>query len=183
MPSRAARSRAWWTPGPSSLSGASSSCMAMTSAHRLAMSSIESRPPRPTQRCTLYVITRTGGTPRNRSTPLPERALQLEHACGMRDLLRQLGRVFGDAATRWDEVEGFRLGAAFSFYATFSIFPLLLLTVTVLGFVIGDADPARAGLLDVVGAPGSPVRQVIESTITSMQQAHSARGLSALVGL
>src|SRR5687767_11854553 len=53
-------------PSSSSVSGASSSCMAMmsacASAHRLAISPIESLPPRPTQRWTLYVINRNRDT-------------------------------------------------------------------------------------------------------------------------
>jgi membrane protein len=125
-------------------------------------------------------MTRTGGTPRNLALGA-ERTLQ--RCRGVKDVLRQLRRVASDATTRWDEVEGFRLGAAFSFYATFSIFPLLLLTVTVLGFVVGDADPAHAEVLDVVGAPGSEVRHVLESAVASLQHAHSARGVSAAVGI
>ncbi|HEY8076221.1 MAG TPA: YihY/virulence factor BrkB family protein [Labilithrix sp.] len=101
----------------------------------------------------------------------------------MKRLVAQLRRVFGDAVTRWDDVEGFRLGAAFSFYATFAIFPLLLLTVTVIGFVVGDADPARASVLDELAAPGTPVRHVLETTLASMQQSRSSRGASAVIGV
>ena len=100
----------------------------------------------------------------------------------MKERLREIGRVFGEAADRWSEVEGFRLGAAFSFYATFSIFPLLLLTVTIIGFVVGDADPARASVLDALASSGTPVRHVLESTLAAMQESRSARGPSAAIG-
>ncbi len=101
----------------------------------------------------------------------------------MKQALRQIARVFSDAVERWDDVEGFRLGAAFSFYATFAIFPLLLLTVTVIGYVVGDADPARAGVLDALASRGTPVRHVLETTLVAMQESRSARGASAAIGL
>jgi membrane protein len=101
----------------------------------------------------------------------------------MRPLLRRMADVFGAAATRWSEVEGVRLGAAFSFYATFAIFPLLLLTVTAIGFVIGDQDPVRSTVLDAFAAPDTPVRHVLESTVAAMQASRSSRGASAVIGL
>jgi membrane protein len=101
----------------------------------------------------------------------------------MKELKENTVRLATRSAELWSDVEGSRLSAAFSFYAIFSIFPLLLLTVTVIGFVMGNEDPARAHLLDALAAPGTPVRSVLESTILAMQASRSARGLSAFVGL
>ena len=58
--------------------------------------------------------------------------------------LRVLVRLIATTVDRFGENEGFRLGASFAYYATFSIFPLMLLGVTVVGFLIGDDAPARA---------------------------------------
>lgn len=91
--------------------------------------------------------------------------------------------VFKRAGERWTDVEGFRLGAAFSYYATFSIFPLLLLAVTLVGYVLGDDVPAQERLLGAVAASGSPVRDVLEKTLGAMQESRSARGASAIIGL
>lgn len=87
------------------------------------------------------------------------------------------------AIDRWSEIEGYRLGASFSFYATFAIFPLLLLSVTVIGFVLGDADAPRERLLSAISDPGSPVRHVLDETILAMQQSRGGRGASAVIGI
>lgn len=101
----------------------------------------------------------------------------------LKQRLKFLFGVFEDTGTRFSDIEGFRLGAAFSYYATFSIFPLMLLTVTIIGFVIGDDAPARERMLSAVATPDSSVYGVLEQTLTAMQTNRSARGLSAIIGL
>ena len=91
--------------------------------------------------------------------------------------------LFSDTAERFSDNEGYRLGAAFSYYATFSIFPLMLLSVTVIGFFLGDSAHAREKMLETIATPGSPVRDILERTLTAMQESRSARGLSAMIGL
>jgi membrane protein len=98
-----------------------------------------------------------------------------------KERLRFLLGLFSATAERFSEVEGPRLGAAFAYYATFSIFPALLLAVTVFGFVLGDDAPARDRLLDALSTPGS--RDILEKTLMTMQESRSARGLSAVVAL
>jgi membrane protein len=97
--------------------------------------------------------------------------------------LKFLVELFKDTMERFSDNEGSRLVAAFSYYATFSIFPLMLLAVTVMGFVLGDSAPARERMLAAIAAPGSPVRDVLEKTLTAMQGSQSGRGISAVVGL
>ena len=89
--------------------------------------------------------------------------------------------LFSATAERYSLVEGPRLGAAFAYYATFSIFPAILLGVTVFGFVLGDDAPARERLLEAIGTPGS--REILEKTLMTMQESRSARGLSAIIAL
>ena len=112
----------------------------------------------------------------------PEQTGQDPNAPGIRNRIRFLIELFSDTADRFSENEGYRLGAAFSYYATFSIFPLLLLAVTVVGYVLGDSAPARERLLAAIADPGSPVRDIVERTLTAMQEDHGARGLSAVIG-
>lgn len=104
-------------------------------------------------------------------------------APGLRNRLRFLVELFSDTSDRFSDVEGYRLGAAFSYYATFSIFPLLLLSVTIVGFIVGDSAPARERLLDAVAVGGSSVRDVLDHTLASMQQSQGNRGISAFIGL
>lgn len=87
--------------------------------------------------------------------------------------------LFSATADRFSQVEGPRLGAAFAYYATFSIFPAILLGVTVFGFILGDDAPARERLLDAIGTPGS--REILAKTLVTMQESRSARGVSAIV--
>src|SRR4051794_31725148 len=105
------------------------------------------------------------------------------HTPGLRNRARFIVELFADTAERFSDNEGYRLGAAFSYYATFSIFPLLLLSVTVVGFLVGDSAPAREQVLEAIAEPGSPVRDVLDRTLSAMQENQSARGLSAVVGL
>ncbi len=105
------------------------------------------------------------------------------NAPGIRNRVRFLVELFSETAERFSDNEGYRLGAAFSYYATFSIFPLILLSVTIVGFVLGDSTQARERLLEAVATPGSPVRDVLDGTLTAMQGSRSARGLSALIGI
>jgi membrane protein len=100
-----------------------------------------------------------------------------------KERLRFLVDLFSKSADRFDDLEGFRLGAAFSYYSTFAIFPLVLLTVTVVGFVIGDDGPTRDRILGAVGTADPSVRAVIEQTLSSMQQSSGARKTSAIIGL
>lgn len=95
--------------------------------------------------------------------------------------LRLLVGLFAATAERFMQVEGPRLGAAFAFYATFAIFPAILLGVTVFGFVLGDDAPARERLLDAIGTPAS--REILEKTLMTMQESRSARGVSAAIAL
>jgi membrane protein len=104
-------------------------------------------------------------------------------ATGLRRRFQFMVELFSDTAERFSDNEGYRLGAAFSYYATFSIFPLLLLSVTIVGYVIGDSTTARERMLESIATPGSPVRDILERTLTAMQESRSARGLSAAIAL
>lgn len=100
----------------------------------------------------------------------------------MKERFRFLVSLFSGTVDRFSEVEGPRLGAAFSFYATFSIFPLVLLATTVLGFVLGDGADVRDRMLSAFAGDAS-IRKVVEQTLVAMQSSRSSRGLSFVIGL
>lgn len=87
------------------------------------------------------------------------------------------------SADRYDDIEGFRLGAAFSFYLTFAIFPLVLLLVTLVGYVFGDPGPARDSILAWAAAADPSVRAVMDQMLSSMARTSGARATSAVIGL
>ncbi len=95
---------------------------------------------------------------------------------------KTIGALFSRSYDRFDELDGFRLGASFSYYATFAIFPLVLLTVTVVGFVVGDSDVVRDRLLTAIGSTDHSVTDVIKQVLRSTKDT-GARKTSAIIGL
>lgn len=98
--------------------------------------------------------------------------------------VRAWGALFKEAAIRWVDDEAYRLGAAFSYYALFSIFPLVLLGVSVFGFFLGDDGAVRERVLGALDTSQAPeVRALLRQTLASMQEHQTARGVGAVVGL
>jgi membrane protein len=92
--------------------------------------------------------------------------------------------LLNDAGVRWSDDQCYRLGASLSYYAVFSIFPLLLLCVTAVGYVMGHDASIRDRLLDYVARSGAPeMRPLLDQTLTSMQTHETARGVGAAVGV
>ena len=71
--------------------------------------------------------------------------------------------------------------AALTYYGVLSIFPLLLVLVSILGLV---GQSATQPLIDNVGkvAPG-PAREIVTSAIQNLQQSRGAAGILVIVGL
>ncbi len=89
-----------------------------------------------------------------------------------------------DAGLRWSDDSCFRLGASLAYYAVFSIFPLLLLAVTVVGFFLGQSHEARARILDALASSTTPeFRTLFDTTLRDMQRHQTARGVGAAIGL
>jgi membrane protein len=89
-----------------------------------------------------------------------------------------------DAGVRWSDDNCLRLGASLAYYAVFSIFPLLLLAVTALGFVLGHSPETRGRLLDAVASASTPeFKTLFDGTLSDMETHQTARGVGAVVGL
>jgi membrane protein len=88
-----------------------------------------------------------------------------------------------DAGQRWADDACYRLGASLAYYALFSLFPLLLLSVTGVGYVLGNDDSVRQSVLGSTAKMGSPEsRALLDQTLQSMQAHRTARGVGAIVG-
>jgi membrane protein len=97
--------------------------------------------------------------------------------------IRRLVCLLKDAAGRWSDDRCYRLGASLSYYAFFSIFPLLLLCVTGVGFALGRDANMRSRLVGGALKFGAPeMRPLLEKTLSSMQTHARARGIGAVVG-
>ncbi|MEO8801227.1 MAG: YihY/virulence factor BrkB family protein [Polyangiaceae bacterium] len=99
--------------------------------------------------------------------------------------IKRLGRVFVSAGTSWVDDEAYRLGASLSYYALFSLFPLLMLGATLVGVALGNDPAARHQVLDFFlgGLQQEQVRTMMDGVLTDMQKQSSARGLGAIVGV
>jgi membrane protein len=94
-----------------------------------------------------------------------------------------LPKLLRDAGSRWVDDRCYRLGASLAFYALFSLFPLLLLSITVIGFLLHEDQWTRQQLLSSVATATSPeFEAVLSQTLASMQKHLTARGISAVVG-
>jgi membrane protein len=96
----------------------------------------------------------------------------------------RLVTLLKDAAVRWWDDNPLRLGASLAYYAVFSIFPLLLLAVSVLGFFLGHDPTVRNRILSSVAGASSPeFRSLFDGTLQDMQSHETARGIGAVVGV
>jgi membrane protein len=102
-----------------------------------------------------------------------------------RERSRAIGVVLKTAASRWLSDRCDRLGAALAYYAIFSLFPLLLLSVTALGYVLGQEADTRAELASRVAAitGSADARSLVEDTLANMQAHRTARGVGGVIGL
>jgi membrane protein len=88
-----------------------------------------------------------------------------------------------EAASRWVDDSCYRLGASLAYYALFSIFPLLLLSIAGLGFFLGNDSVVRDKILAAVADATTPdFLALLDQTLTSMQSHQTARGVGAVVG-
>lgn len=97
---------------------------------------------------------------------------------------REAFSLFRAAGARWLSDRCDRLGAALAYYAMFSFFPLLLLSITALGYALGNDTSMRERLIDSVAtmAGSAEVRSLLDDTLTSMEQHRTARGVGAVIG-
>jgi membrane protein len=99
-------------------------------------------------------------------------------------LVRDAGYLLKEAGKRFVDDNCLRLGASLAYYAVFSIFPLLLLSVSVVGFILGSSDEVREHAVQSFASTISPQqRDLLDATLRSMQQHRAGRGVSAIVGV
>jgi membrane protein len=88
------------------------------------------------------------------------------------------------AGGRWSDSESYRLAASLSYYTLSSIFPLMLVAISVGDMVLGDSDEVRRALFSAVNGTNSPaLRAVLEETLTSAQGVAPRNRIGVIIGI
>src|SRR5580700_3213545 len=83
---------------------------------------------------------------------------------------KEIAIILGEAGGRWVDDACYRMAASLAYYALFSIFPLLLVSVTVLGFFLGNDPASRDEIVASTSRVLSPqFRSLLDDTLSSMQ--------------
>jgi membrane protein len=88
-------------------------------------------------------------------------------------------RLFRNAAARYSRDGCAFLAQAIAFNAIFALFPLVLLTMAVLGFLYGSEE-GKAKALDLIGTLAPDVQPVVAANLGNVV---ALRGLSGAIGL
>lgn len=113
-------------------------------------------------------------------------------------------KLFEETFNEWSEDDCLQLGASLAYYALFSLFPLLLVIITITGLVLNgnpqatviecvDAEgkllsqlPSDNSTCNLLGAvrttTSSSIADLVGSTLQNMQKNEEAGGIGAIVG-
>jgi membrane protein len=97
---------------------------------------------------------------------------------------RAVASLVKEAAVRWGDHACYRLAASLAYYALFSVFPLMLLSVTAVGFLLGNDASVRDRLVaSLTGGASHESKVLVDQTLRSMQEHRTARGVGAVLGV
>src|ERR1700735_5367831 len=93
------------------------------------------------------------------------------------DVVRNIASIIAKAGSAWMEHDASTMGAALAFYTVFSVAPILIIAIGVIGLVIG-ADTVRADLLpqmqSLFGDAGASAVKTLLSSATHMGKSRVA---------
>lgn len=95
-------------------------------------------------------------------------------------MMRRLGRLLLDSVTSWLDDNASRLSAALAYYTVFSMAPLLVVVVFIIGLVFGE-EAARGRISgDIAGLVGPQAGETVENAIAGTARAPKT-GIAATV--
>ena len=91
--------------------------------------------------------------------------------------------LLGETVSNWREDKAPQLAAALAYYTAFALSPLLVLAISIAGFVIGDSQQVRAQV--VVQVEAAVGQQAAEMVVTLMDNASAGRSgvLAVAIGV
>ena len=101
-------------------------------------------------------------------------------------IVKQLWTILEKTVTRWTRNDGNLLAASMAYYAAFSFYPLLLVLISVLRYVLrfsASAQSARQQLLDFLSRSMSPALADEVGQLFGSDQERAFNGLSGLIGV
>ena len=98
-----------------------------------------------------------------------------------KDLAHLIAKILGETFNQWIDDKAFKMSAAVSFYCLFSLFPVLIITITILGKLYGE-KAVRGELVDaikdIVGQSGAETIQTLLGNVATQGQ----EGLAIVFG-
>jgi YihY family inner membrane protein len=92
-------------------------------------------------------------------------------------------RILGTVRKRYGQEDGDFLAAGIAYYAFLSLFPLVLLAVSVLGFVLASRPVSQAEMIRRISDAVPGLRSVIGPNVRSLIDDRVAVGVAGLLGL
>jgi membrane protein len=83
------------------------------------------------------------------------------------------------AALKWNADNCVRLGASLSYYTLFSLFPLILVVLTIMRLLLASSDAAQAAILNALSSITGGFR---EDFLLALEAAQSTRRASGIIG-
>lgn len=91
--------------------------------------------------------------------------------------------LFKAAARKWNSDNCLRLGASLSYYTIFSLFPLILIALTIIGALFHNSDAGRDMILQALSKVTGGFRDDFIATLQAAQQTRRASGIIGAVTL
>src|SRR3712207_9547209 len=88
-----------------------------------------------------------------------------------------------EAVAEWNRDNCLRLGASLSYYALFSIFPLILVVLTIIRLLLVNSDAARDAILAGLSSVTGGFRDEFLATLQAARQSRSASGIIGTAAL
>ncbi len=96
--------------------------------------------------------------------------------------IRGIGNLIKSTVTDWIGDRSFELGAAIAYYSIFSLAPVLIIAITIAGFVFGEQAAQGQVSAQIEGIVGPQGAGVVESMIQSTRQTRGS-GIATIVGI
>jgi membrane protein len=107
----------------------------------------------------------------------------LEKGAGMQFERVKLFSLVKAAGLKWYEDNCIRLGASLSYYTIFSLFPLILVVLTIIRLLLDNSEDARNAILDALASVTGGFRTDFETALRAASQTRIASSIFGIVAL